>query len=229
MDEHLHKMEEAAKLSDHRAKEEMEKLGKLAATGGGHHTSEGHTSTHVSLSLSYDASHEMVVSAMVLNMKRMHELDTHRIKELTQRVKLLEHQSAVDYEREHRMIEEWEHAIAEESRMRMDIHKMTVTIKSHDHDTHHLRQECHEWKEKCEMYHHKYDHSEKDCLEWKAKAHHWEKEAKEWEDKHDNQKKKKKHWKHECKEWEHKYEDIHHHYEELKHKCVEWEEKCHHW
>lgn len=47
------------------------------------------------------------------NMKRMHELDQHRIHELEERVKLLEHQAHVDYEREHRMIEEWEHAIEE--------------------------------------------------------------------------------------------------------------------
>lgn len=202
MDEHHEKMEEAAKLADHRAKEEMEKLGKLATHAGGHHQDGHHSSsTTVELSLSYDASHEMVVTAMVANMKRMHELDTHRIKELTQRVKLLEAQSPVDYEREHRMIEEWEHAIQEESRMRMDIHKMTVSIKSHDHDTHHLRQECHEWKEKCEMYHIKFEREEKECHEWKDKCHHWEKECHEWEHKCGEQKKKKKHWKFECKEW----------------------------
>lgn len=97
MDEHLLKMEEAAKLADHRAKEEMEKLAKIVAHGGEHHVKKEehhgehheeshHSSTHVELSLSYDASHEMVVHAMVSNMKRMHELDTHRIKELTQRV-----------------------------------------------------------------------------------------------------------------------------------------------
>lgn len=234
MDEHLEKMEEAAKIADHRAKTEMEKLGQLAAAGGISHKEKDiggvHIeSTKVELSLSYDASHEMVVNAMVANMKRMHELDSHRIKELNQRVQLLEHQSAVDYEREHRMIEEWEHAIQEESRMRMDIHKMSVTIKSHDHDLHITRQEAHEWKEKMEMYKNKYDQLEEDRDKQKAKKKHWKKEAKEWEEKHDKQKAKKKQWKLDCKEWEHKYEEIHHHYEELKHTVHEHEEKANHW
>lgn len=129
--EHMHKMEEAAKLADHRAKEEMLKLEEIAKKhgGGGHHESSHHesshhgeshhesssshtvTSTSVSLSLSYDQSHEHVISNMITQMKKMHDLDQHRIKELSERVKLLEHQAHVDYEREQRMIEEWEHAI----------------------------------------------------------------------------------------------------------------------
>lgn len=130
----------------------------------------------------------MVVNAMVLNMKRMHELDTHRIKELNQRVKLLEHQSAVDYEREHNMIAEWERAIQEESRMRMDIHKMTVTIKSRDHDLHILRSESHDWMGKIEKFKDDYEKMEEDRDKQKKKKKHWKHEAKEWEEKHDKQK-----------------------------------------
>jgi hypothetical protein len=111
----------------------------------------------VSLHFSYESSHSMVMKGTLDNMQRMHKLDQHRIHELEERVRLLEHQAHVDFEREHRMIEEWEHAIEEENKMRMDIHKMQIAMSHHAEErAHHLKLsnssvgEKGHWKEKYE-------------------------------------------------------------------------------
>jgi hypothetical protein len=152
--EHHHKMEEAAKIADHRAREEMKKLTEIAHREGEHHVEKvvveshhgghhvpthhgshhetthhevvtvSHHAEHVELSLSYDKSHEAVMHSMLAAMKKTHELDGHRIRELKERIAILEHQCNEDYDREQHMIHEWELAIEAEASMRMDIHKL---------------------------------------------------------------------------------------------------------
>jgi hypothetical protein len=71
------------------------------------------------------------------------------LKELTERVKVLEDNSIEDFVRNQKMITKYENALLEESRMRKKIHQMTVTIKSNDHETKSLKEECEQLKEKC--------------------------------------------------------------------------------
>jgi len=176
IDEHMHKLMQAAQHADQKKHQEMKltekkhkkKSKKIIKEGhhGGHHDEhveiieEHHESSgvHVKLSIDYETPHSAVMGATMHNVKRMHDLDKHRIHELEDRVRLLEHQAHVDYERQHKMIDEWDEAIEDENRMRMDIHKMMIAISHHEHECLKLRTKCHKYKDEHHIIVEKYEH-----------------------------------------------------------------------
>jgi chromosome segregation ATPase len=179
----MNRLMRAAQEADAKRHAEMKKVEQSVLIEG----ETDHESASVSLHFSYESSHSAVMNQTIKNMQRMHGLDQHRIHELEERVRLLEHQAHVDFEREHRMIEEWEHAIEEENKMRMDIHKMQVAMSHHAEErkvsvklSHEGKTEGGHWKEKYEHLHHDYD---KVCHELKDYKCNKKKKAKKY--KHD--------------------------------------------
>jgi len=210
------RLEHLAAEADEKAMLERAELKKLAVES-------CHESKTVEISFSYNASLQTITHQMIEAMNMKHELDAHRIVDLEERCALLSRQAKADYMREHKAIENWQIALAECSKMRMDIYKLTITTQEHDHELIEFKRKCEHWELTCKHWESKFKEEHVKCTELKIALDgeircrdKWQCDFNEvkikWEGctvRITECEKEIGHWKHKCGEWEHQYLEVH--------------------